>query len=262
MKIISCKNKIGTIIDYNIYESVQEVIDNDVDIKTLEKANPGDYVKSDNGFYLPLIKKVIISDKSKTQFVEFRFPRFVYKAKYYKSSQRYEHRPFCYYNDPQRQISLYVSKPQQFISKLLAMGMEFQHAVKYAYPITARSKSSLINKVRTLLSNKIFLQYLVKENTMPQLFKEFRDNGLDGKVIATELKRIIEDPKAEALKRWAIETSLVILNSENPIDTESEETSITLKQKRNLSIAQKLGKTNQNSHRTLTGSNATSLSND
>lgn len=186
--------------DFNIYERVEEIEENGIIVKELFDARIGEYVKSDNGYYVPLLdKKVQRQHKVKGySFVVFSFPRYQYITLRNDKQGFLIKRGFSYPTEPRKNISVFLSAQSRLVANLIAKGIPIHKAVRTAYATKFPQQTDSIAK--KLLENDKFIEYLIGKIDVKKLQDALATQELDYDFLAVALKKEIDKGGLEALK--------------------------------------------------------------
>lgn len=188
--------------DFIIYEREEEIEENNIVVKELEEANPGEYVRTDNGFYIPLLYTTTRRNpKNKYEtFYAYHFPRYTYRIlKNHKENFTY-HKVFSYPTEPQQYLTQNLSSQSRLVATLVGQGIPLYKALLVAYPNKHSYERESIG--RRLMENKRFIKFLIGKTDMKKLQEALEEEGLSYNFLAESLKKEIEKGKSglEAIK--------------------------------------------------------------
>lgn len=194
MKIISTKQKNSDVYkDYTIYENVEEIEKHNIEVVNFSDAEEGDYVKTDNGYYLPVIAKRTYVVKQNNNYVrtQLQFPRAVCNFHIYKPTGHINRRAFLYISDPIKNKFVNLHDKYKLVAELMARGADVYDAYKLVYPKSSPTNTK--HMVSVMLSSEKFIEYLILKADMKKLIKSLDDAGLTYEFLAEKLKERIEN---------------------------------------------------------------------
>lgn len=214
MKIISMYKGSSTImVDHKVFERVEEIVFYDIKVVRLEDAQPGDYVKTHNGYYIPLLKRYEMKHLKKDHlFVVFEFPKFTYKNVLNKTDNKLYRKPFVYSLEPKERNYKFIPNRLKYFTKLLAEGVDIYQALSTVYP-RCKNKYGGKQTLFKLLQNEDIINYMVKEGAMKNLVKELENVGVTIDTIMNEIKECIEQDANPSLKKFGIQFAWEILKT-------------------------------------------------
>lgn len=193
MKIVSAFiGKSSVKKDYVIYENVGEVEALGIKIVPFDEAQPGDYCRSDNGYYIPVVSRI---DKRNERlpsevFCTIQFPRWKFMYMKYLDTKRLSRHTFSYPLEPQANRTTGLSSRMKIVAATVAKGATIYDAMKLAYPkFGSRDREK---KLKQLMENDKFVDYLMVKSNMKELKKALQDEGVDYKYLASSLKKLID----------------------------------------------------------------------
>lgn len=222
MRTVSVNHRDGRgTVDYCIFETIDSLLDNDPNANiasNLENAVEGDYVVSDNGWVVPLIKKTYLEDKycrggkkrykrhRTYRYVVFHFPK---DKKLWRVNNlhnvKFNYTPKTSKNiasDEKRNRMYELSARKIYWAQLVASGAEIEEAVRIAYPRVV-NKSKMLKQL--LLNDKI-MEFL-SESRGISVAKGFESANLNIEYLARKLMATLEDDTADTkLRIYALET--------------------------------------------------------
>lgn len=213
MIIVTCK--VGGIYrDYNVYENQQEMDDSPATLSPINDCQPGDYVKTDNGYYLPVLEKYRF-EKPNGHCTHIKFPRTHIDIKYsYKTGKVFTKRLIWYpeiHRDHERHK---LSAKAKFMFMLIKLGTDFEQAYMKAY--NTHNKRDMMRTLSEVMSTPGLYDYLKEIGMLEELKKEFTDAGCDMKWLAKTMMKIAEDPKeVVAMREKCMDRIWSILNIDN-----------------------------------------------
>jgi len=165
---------------------------------TLPDAEKGDYVKSDNGFYIPVIstKSYRLYKKPELIFFSFKLPRMTYiMTKNLKLDKYYYSNFFYSFSEAKRRKSR-LSPQKRLVARLMSEGVNIYTAIKNAY-----SSSSVTSTANKLIDDNSFLEYYIEITDMKKLQNALTEEGLSYNFVAKHLMSKIEkDQDLDAIR--------------------------------------------------------------
>ena len=193
-----------------IYQSVNEFrasIHKDK-LKEYVDAEVGDYVETDNGYYIPLLdykdsvfkhKQYGLLQRRVLIFPYYTF-RYIVRKDHKKKRMVYNRSLSAITNN--RKLSLYES----LVLKLMSEGFTLYQATKHVYP------TKHFHRLLKMLSNPNFTNRL--KGIAMSLKDSIEANGINHEYIAKKMKDILESDKPNAtLVKYALETSIELLKT-------------------------------------------------
>jgi len=243
MKIISTYSRAGGMLHHEIYENVQEAEAAKITVVALEDAQKGDYVKTHNGFYVPVLHRYEIMCKNrKVATIRFDFPKFKFVGRLTTSTHRFAKKPFVYPTeapmerffadldekdtwDKEEVKTLYkelidrklrkpkfVSNQMKHFALLIGQGFDAGSAFDMAYP-TVKSRSKKNQVIHQIFDSSAFQKYVSKEKIMDKLLKTLQSKGLNEEFIADRLMEGMQSDNA-AMKKWATEYAIKLMDKD------------------------------------------------
>lgn len=179
-------------------------------LKPFRVADVGDYVLSDNGYYIPVTRihdyVKTMPDKRKLQYRRIVFPYYSY---YYSKASDIV-RPMIYRRHKVMPGCVMPLGYQSLaVIKLIKSGYSLSNAIRHIFP------NKYFLRLIRLMSNPLFVKQL--ENIAMSLKDEISSQGINHAYIAKKLKDILEAEKPNStLTKYALETSINILQQVNP----------------------------------------------
>lgn len=184
------------------------------------EAQVGDYVLSDNGYYIPVIRRY---EYVKTTRFKEKVPRCKLTFPFYTFNYSVDYlvdRKIIFTRALSASYSAYkLSGKELAILKLLKSGYSLVDCIKHVYP------NRYFMRLIRVLSNPIFINKI--EGMAMSLKSQIESQGINHEYIAKKMKDILEAPKPNAtLVKYALETSIQLLekvspNVVSPTDTKS-----------------------------------------
>lgn len=207
MKIISTYLA-GIKTSYNVYENVAEFEQSGHKLVSPSDAEPGDYILTDNGYYVPVLKRSIFKPKKRNRStLKLTVPRrsFIFNYDNDKGiTGRYQ---MVYDLNTKRIESKYLSIRAKAFANFLVNGIDLITAFKTAYASRRDLQFSLHNLLEADLTNPKFYEYLRSIGFMPKESK-LNKAGLDEDFLLEQLKGIISNPdEPHQLRKFALETA-------------------------------------------------------
>lgn len=193
MKRISTKLKDSSVYqDFIIYEHIEEVEKHNIKVVPLLKAKPKDYVKTDNGFYLPLISRKEYVYKKNPNIVNIRlqFPRCQYTYTLYIPTKKITRNPFNYISDPNLRMKTKFNVKVSLVAEIMAKGAPIHDAIRIVYPNS--SSREIDYKAKAFVRNEEFIEYFMEKANMKELIESLEKAGLTYDFLAQKLKESID----------------------------------------------------------------------
>ena len=179
-------------------------------LKPYTEAAVGDYVETDNGFYIPLLSYRDSTFKSRIYGLIVRrlliFPYYTFR--YALNDQHTHKRRRMVYKHSITGLSnnRYLSAHEAMVLKLMEQGFTLYQAVKHVYP------NKHFHRLLKVLSNPKFINRL--KGLAMSLKDSIESQGINNEYIAQKIKDIFESDKPNAtLIKYALETSIELLKS-------------------------------------------------
>lgn len=172
----------------------------------LENAHPGDYCRSDNGYFLPVTSRTSMKHKKKQDlWVQICFPNFTYKNTLYADSGKFRYKTFIWSREPRdiQRDKKFVTGRDKLFALFLSEGMDIDTAMNKIY----KGKLSTTQRNRAIgrmLDNPFFIKYIKEKNIVDTLKKRFETNGANDKYFVGELKKILSDKNESATLRLRV----------------------------------------------------------
>jgi len=222
MKIITSHTRKGN-IDYKIYENVDEFKKCKKKLATFDDCDTGDYLKTDNGFYMPLISKKRYNRTLTVEFWVFIFPRFQMNMIKYNNTQRWKRKQFLYQHEAYKNIKITqtIRVEDLLFAELIKADIGVREAYNKAYGKTYDIQA-MSKKLWHLFENIKFISIL-SEGTM-KLKDSFEEAGVTQKWLGEQLKKMLENDKtSDKMKEKVIDLSLKILDDDSILNIEGKE---------------------------------------
>lgn len=178
--------------DYKIYETVEEIEKAKITPKTVPDIKVGDYMRSDNGFYVPVISLSKHRNKytRRTEIWKIGFPGRAISVRYRLDTKKAYIR-FKYSFDPAFNAKKNLSPYDKSIANAIAEGIPMMKAIKMIRPelnhqYTKQYANGLANKEK-------FIEYLILKLDMKSLKESLEDKELDYSFLIDALKQNIKD---------------------------------------------------------------------
>ena len=221
--------------DYVIYERVEEIEENKINVVDLIGSQAGDYVKSDNGYYIPIIRVHEYRTYKHPNYIYINYvmPRLTYSIIKDLKTGKYTTSTFFYTFDQSMQKRKKLSAHQRLVARLMTKGVRIVDAVDQVY--STNCPSDIANK---LIENDAFLDYLIEISDMKKLEESLEEAGLNYKFLAENIVKKIED--SQDLRFIELGLNLVNLaekksnQKEEPRLEHSDLSDKLLKEKQNL----------------------------
>ena len=151
-----------TTTEVKVYENVQEFKDSGLKLYSMKDVTRLNYVKTQDGFYVPCLKKNIMTTSHKNKlFYSWHFPFGVtFNNTYYIEEDRFAKKIFRWsdnfqppkYRSPKNRIN----ERERLAASLIAEGVDIYKAFQFAFP-----KQAYINmQVKRTISKSKFIEYL------------------------------------------------------------------------------------------------------
>lgn len=178
--------------DYKIYERVEEIEEHNIKVVDLEDAEPGDYVKSDNGYYVPLLYKTIKKHAKNREYAycKYKFPRYSWHRIKNLKEGYYFNKTFSYPTEPQYNPGRFMSSQSKLAANLMGQGVPTRKAIRVAYPNLRGGE--IESKAKRLMDNQGFIKYLIGKTDVKKLLTALEEEGLSYNFLAKNLKEKIE----------------------------------------------------------------------
>lgn len=214
MKRITIQRRTGP-TDYLVYENEEEFKAAGLQERGIEEAQPGDYVKSDNGFYVPVVNiyDFPVKNNAKTKVRRVYFPRqdqiiHIYKSTGDKQQSSFIYDVFCKHG-PRKPVRL--TARMRLMLNYLEAGWDLIDAFKASYNIKGTSRS--MQYLGEILTNEKVVEYIRKSKKMNELKEGFKKEGVTSQWLAKQCKKIVEDKNtAAALRIKALDTAKDVLS--------------------------------------------------
>jgi hypothetical protein len=227
MRVVTVNHRDGRgKMDYYIYETVDGLLENMPNAnvtENLENAVEGDYVVSDNGWVVPLIKITFIEDKHTRggkkrynrnwvyRYVVFHFPkdRKVFRAdNLHNVVFNYTPKTGGNIGSEDKRNRMYeLSARKIYWAQLVANGVELEQAMRIVYPRVVNKNKQL----KQLLLNDKIMQYLAESKGISML-GAFERANLNMEYLARTLKETLDDDNADTkLRIYAMDVILKLL---------------------------------------------------
>jgi len=210
---------------YKVYESITEFQESDDKNKLnkLDRCEEGDYIITDNGYVVPLIKKYVYDSnpKNKHYFVDFVFPRARHRVCCY-NRKYFLRKPLLFFKEnipkPKKKN---LTHQMRLFAIYLSRGIDIVDAFKLCYKVRYRN---LHVEITRILSTDIFIDYLIKELKMLDKFKNsLNDKGVNYDMIAEFYKKELNNDKNTFDQRYQIAERIIEIHSIEDKDTDKEE---------------------------------------
>jgi len=180
---------------YIVYENIQEFEASGKTLKSIDEAQPGDYIITSNGYYMPLIN-IKTHDMSKKGYILYRytFPRHQYVRRFYLKTQTFV-RMIIKYRDEGREPyqNVFLTAKMKLMVEFMKSGLDMLAAFTKVYKIRGINKTALMFK---LMENKRLVQYMIKELDMNDLKKGLINAGVDAEWLGKMIKEHLENDKS------------------------------------------------------------------
>ena len=236
MKIITTQTRNGP-VDYGVYEHVAEwdkavelLGARLVSLDDLYTAVTGDYLKSDNGYYVPIVdvrklsfaSKIGKPSKGKTDLWVVRLPKQELRVEFFTASGFRKRRVFNYIPELAGvdRKKKFVTPRNKLLIRYVEAGFDIYDAFNLVYP-GYKSIHRIDQLLSMIIENPNFVEYLKKESKLVSLKEEFRKGKVDEIWLATQLKTIIEDSASNAqLRMKALEMTMHVLGQKTQADAD------------------------------------------
>lgn len=193
MKIVSAfVGKSSVKKDYVIYENVEEVGVFGIKVVHFDEAKEGDYCRSDNGYYIPVVSRLDKRNLKKPQevFCTIQFPRWQFSYMKYLNTKSLSRHTFSYPLEPQPNRTKGLSSRMKIVGATVAKGATIYDAMKLAYPkLGSRDREK---KLKQLMENDKFVDYLMVKSDMKKLKQALENENVDYEYLAKSLKKLID----------------------------------------------------------------------
>jgi len=193
-----------------VFENEQEAVKYDVvNIDPIE-AQPGDYLLSGNGYYVPVLN--LYTHENKRTILHILYMPLNHKLSYhyYKKSKKYSPvRSFIFDRNGKPHPMTYVSPNAKMLIKLVKEGVSLVNAVTMCYSVDG-SRRTVLGILNRLIRSKPFVELFIKEVKM-DLADKLKNNGLDEDFLFKITKEIITDKKENSkIRQQAYEFAIAI----------------------------------------------------
>jgi hypothetical protein len=218
-----CRMKIVTYrgTEHVVYEGRNEFKEDNPNTElklTLRETQTGDWIESTSGHIVQCLerKHYYFKRKDRPSYIDkhyFTFPR----VRTFRYEKDLDKKPSYFPSISQNALvedvfkGKLLSKPR---IKLFALGVRMGLPLKVAY-INAFGKYNY-KQVLFLLAQQEIANYIFTDNPrLNNMRKELEAQGVNKETLAEKIKEILDDDKANpSLKKWALETSMQILDDE------------------------------------------------
>lgn len=192
-----------------IYENEQEFKNSKNTAKNLDNnIQVGDYWLTNNGYYVPVIKRIDLKDTTNCYSIRITSPNIA---------------PFRILTNKQTNISTYgklrnfnrtierVQKRNLMLQDRLFLdyleaGMDIFEAAQLCYHKAKQPLKMTLQKVHNLMEQDVFKETIRSAKFMSNLHEKFESNGITKDWIAQQLKGIVENPaESHQLKIFALD---------------------------------------------------------
>lgn len=193
-----------------IYESMNEFrasIHKDK-LKPYYETEVGDYIETDNGYFIPLLRyqdklyKHKVYGLTTKRILVFPYYTVMYLIDHVKKNKRIVYKrsiSYTYHNN-------HLSAQEVAILKLMEQGYPLYKAIKHMYP------NKHFQRILRVLSNPKFTNRL--KGIAMSLKDSIEGHGINHEYIAKKMKDILESDKPNAtLVKYALETSIELLKT-------------------------------------------------
>jgi len=212
--------------EWLIYENEEEYGKSGIEYRDLRSnildINKGDYVRTDNGYYVPVLSySTAVNPKTKNIFIKVGYPNGRYKTTYYPDLGRVRKGVSFRFD---RHIKYEPHKKLQPNEKLFAgliiRGVGIYEAFHTVWRVT--SKHELHKRLNKLLTNEYLLDYIKIKAQDMKLDETFADLGMDDEWFAGHIKNCIEDKKsAPTVKTKALDIVFAIKKAKSATASDS-----------------------------------------
>ena len=168
-------------------------------------AKEGEYIRTDNGYYCPVLYNKDYEPKNKRTIIKhLRLPGKVHKLFKYKNTGKIRVHKLIYSRDLEKVELAQVSARQKMFIEMVLAGYGFDDAYDKIYVADRKSKNNhkTMTKQKLLLklfNSNVFRKYL-KEKVM-DIKQEFTEAKCNGTWFAENMMKIVEDAKQPAAVR-------------------------------------------------------------
>lgn len=209
-------------IDYFIFENEEEfkLTDfNEIHIGRIQDAQVGDYVKSSNGYYMPVLRTVRFRKKTirPVYFLKVSFPLNHHIATdYYQDTDNCKVK-YINFDRCKEQTKNYTSARIKMMMIYLKQGLDIWDSYILAYaikkPRTTEEYIILENKLRLILESETFVKLLNEYNVMNTLKQTMLNNGFDYQYLTEFMKKVLDnDNEKSDLKKLVFTNAITILS--------------------------------------------------
>lgn len=214
MKIVSTYLA-GIKTQFRIYENHEEAVANNIVPKELIRAQKGDYILTDNGYYVPVTNTAFYYQNNNTKCMfKISLPRMKWVcACDLEHTQLYGKRQLIYSFEPQDKSIKKLSVHVKLFANLLVRGMDLFSAYRKVFG--NKRNQDMISRISRLLEFEGFYKYLESKGYMNTAKNELKKSGIDMEYFVKKMKGLMEsDTAPPPLRKWAFETVFKLLNED------------------------------------------------
>lgn len=209
--IVMTKYYKGSEEQYIVYENFQEFNDSNNTLITDYINLNGNYYKTIDGYYIPIIPTPVKQKKlTKYNVITYKLYNGQYLSIYY-NDEKTVIKHIKFQRDYVNSVIAQIPKRYHTIVYYLLSGWDIYKAVKFTFPkYSYRNRLSIVSH---LFNNKELIK-IIGDTVMKSYQQIAIQKGADKEFIVTILKNIAQDPKANAkLREFAI-TQLITFNQD------------------------------------------------
>ena len=238
--VITCNHKAhnNTQRQYIVYENDNEFNATGIKLNTVENASENDYIRTDNGYYTPIVKINIMGKREgkKTYCKEVILPRRnITKFTVYVDTNIHRQKQIVWSREPHPKRAILTPK-DKLIVKYMKSGMDIYQAYKLVYP--GKAKHIMMANLIKLIENDNFIQYMAEEGIMKAARAKFESVDLSEDNLLLNLKASLIDPRMKPESK-----ANLILKILDIIDQDETKEDITIT--RTLTMTDNTGKPQQ-----------------
>lgn len=198
---------------YTVYENYDEFLKAGCNLELPINAKEGDYVQTDNGYYIPVIKRTDYPPKGTKLYWSYKLSvpyQDIFGYDYKDPNRINPYKPIMFKRERKQQITRKLNAKAVFIGNLLLQGIPLEAVYALAY--SKKDKFSKYNFKR-LLGDPVFANY-IKDVYMNEIKQALLDNGITYDAIAKEIKTSLQKSNVTLNeKKWAIDLAVKLLDN-------------------------------------------------
>jgi len=211
----------GTINKYYLYESVQEAKYYNIEPVDIHVAEPGDYIQTNNGWYLPFIEKYNYKNTAKLKFWRFNLARLTVITTQFVDTKNWSNLNIIF--DPEKNVHDYARISPR--AKLFAQCLRMLDPYEAFQKIFKRKAT--FRELLNLFQQPRFWAYIKENDIMITIRDAMEKEKVDPAFLVKELKSVIQDKATKApdkLKALLIVKDMIEINIPVKLPARSDET--------------------------------------